>query len=159
VPVQVNANKKGKQYRIHDRAGFDTTDLELEQWKPLNSLNCSTFHISNRRLFYHISIGFFSSFNNTGFLYCMFLKRPTKYNSAFVTFFPLAQWTLVIQDLLISEPLRLNSNTHALDRIPLEEGSVRSRGLYLRTPNTHQTFKHLSGFETTIPATGLRPTT
>lgn len=90
----------------------------------------------------------------------MFLKRPTKYNSAFVTFFP--PGAMDPSDpgpSHISEPLRLNSNTHALGRIPLEEGSVRSRGLYLRTPNTHQTFKHLSGFETTIPATGLRPTT
>jgi len=57
--AKVNANKKGKQYRIHDRAGFDTTDLELEQWKTLDSLNSSTFHISNRRLFYRVSMGFF----------------------------------------------------------------------------------------------------
>jgi hypothetical protein len=60
------------QYRTHDRAGFDTTDLELEQWNTLNSLNRSTFLISDRILCYRVSIRFFLSFNSTGFLYCMF---------------------------------------------------------------------------------------
>jgi len=70
----------------------------------------------------------------------------------------MAQQTLLGQGLLISEPLRLHSKTHALGRTPLEEGSARRRGLYLRTHNTQETFMSLSGFETTIPTTGRRPT-
>jgi hypothetical protein len=59
MPAQVNANTKGMQYRIHDPAVFDITDLELEQLKTVNSLNRSTFLISDRRLFYRVSILFF----------------------------------------------------------------------------------------------------
>jgi len=59
VSAQVNANKKECSTLFKIETRFDTTDLELEQWKTLNSLSRSTFLISDRRLFYRVSIGFF----------------------------------------------------------------------------------------------------